>query len=129
MHTLSYSKDTLIEFNEMIKEYDEKIETLEEELENAKKFKKRKAIYFYCGMTGKTSPDNIIEEAIKNKKTEIQNLKNEREALEVGLERYTKKYQNEIEKDKELENKKNKERSEEYIEVIKDYGIIHTKTR
>lgn len=103
MYTLSYSKDTLREFNEMIKECDEKIKELENELEKAKKYDKRQCIYDFCNITNKVNTDNIIGESIKNIQSEVEKLKIEREALQVGLDRFSKEYKNEIQKEVMLE--------------------------
>ena len=124
-YTLSYSKETLKEFKEMMQECDEKIKGLEIELEKAKKSKKRMAIYFYCSMLDKTTPENIIDEDIKKRKIEIQNLKNEREALELGLERYIENYKNEMEKEAEIEDEKH----QKLIDVIKNNACTHTKNK
>ncbi|XZJ12659.1 hypothetical protein ACSXDQ_15405 (plasmid) [Clostridium perfringens] len=124
-YTLSYSKETLKEFKEMMQECDEKIKGLEIELEKAKKSKKRMAIYFYCSMLDKTTPENIIKESIKKIETEIQNLKDEREALNFGFEKYIEENKSDIKKEAEIEDEKH----QKLIDVIKNNACTHTKNK
>lgn len=125
IYTLKYSKETLKEFKEMIQECDEKIKGLEIELEKARKSKKRMAIYSYCSIKDKTSPDNIIKESINKIETEIQNLIDERNALEFGLERYIEEHKSDIEKDVTIEDKK----QQEFMDFIKNNACVHTKNK